>query len=168
MRHQMYEVTFAGEAGATMCAAFDDCEITAGSETTTVRAELPDQAGVMGLLWRITGLGLELIEMHRVATQGGARNEWPPPARRGLPARGRRLALESRSGAGNSPALSTPTRGARSAALPPPLNGTQSVVRQLDRKADLLQAVVQCLAITVRHCTTADMVGAVVLPFLQA
>jgi hypothetical protein len=29
----------------------------------------------MGLLWRITGLGLELIEMHRVATQAGARNE---------------------------------------------------------------------------------------------
>ena len=112
MRHQIYEVTFAGEAGATVCAAFDDCEITAGPETTTVRAELPDQAAVMGLLWRITGLGLELVEMHRVATQARARNEWPPPARRGLPARGRRLALESRSGAGGSPALSTPTRGA--------------------------------------------------------
>jgi hypothetical protein len=89
MRHQIYEVTFAGEAGATVCAAFDDCEITAGPEMTTVRAELPDQAAVMGLLRRITSLGLELIEMHRVATQAGARNEWPPPARRGLPARGR-------------------------------------------------------------------------------
>ena len=34
---------------------------------TTVRAELPDQAALMGLVQRITGLGLEVVDMHLVA-----------------------------------------------------------------------------------------------------
>lgn len=53
------------------------------------------------------------------------------------------------------------------AALPPLLHGTQSVVRQFVRNANLLEAVVQRLAITVRQVTPADMVGAVVLPLLS-
>jgi nucleoside phosphorylase len=53
------------------------------------------------------------------------------------------------------------------AALPPLLNGTQSIIRQFARNADLLEAVVQRLAITVRQVTPADMVGAIVLPLLS-
>ena len=68
---QMYEITFRGQAGTALHAEFDDCEVTIGPGTTTLRAELPDQAALSGLLQRITGLRLELIHMHLVA---------PPPA----------------------------------------------------------------------------------------
>jgi hypothetical protein len=37
-----------------------------GSGTTTLRAELPDQAALTGLVLRITGLGLDVVDMHRV------------------------------------------------------------------------------------------------------
>ena len=67
---QTYEIMFSGQAGPTLRAEFDDCEVTIGPGTTTLRAELPDQAALCGLLQRITGLRLELIHMHLVA---------PPP-----------------------------------------------------------------------------------------
>ena len=68
MRSQTtYEITFARQAGRTLRAEFDDCEVTAGPRTTTLRAELPDQAALCGLVVRIIGLGLELIDLHLVA-----------------------------------------------------------------------------------------------------
>jgi hypothetical protein len=66
-----YEITFVGQAGTVLCAEFDDCEVRMGPGTTTLRAELPDQGALHGLLQRIAGLRLELIDMHVVA---------PPPA----------------------------------------------------------------------------------------
>jgi hypothetical protein len=66
MRSQTYEITFRGQAGATLRAEFDDCEVTIGLGTTTLRTELPDQAALSGLVQRITGLRLELIQMHIV------------------------------------------------------------------------------------------------------
>ena len=63
----MYEVTFAGRAGSTLRAEFDDCEVIVNPSTTTLRAELPDQAALSGLVMRITGLGLEVIGIHLVA-----------------------------------------------------------------------------------------------------
>jgi len=47
-------------------AELEDCEITVRRTTTTVRAELPDQAALLGLVHRIAGLGLEVVDMHRV------------------------------------------------------------------------------------------------------
>ena len=38
-----------------------------GPGTTTLRAEVPDQGALSGLMDRITGLGLEVIDMHLVA-----------------------------------------------------------------------------------------------------
>jgi hypothetical protein len=35
----MYEITFAGRAGSTLQAEFDDCEVIVGAGTTTLRAE---------------------------------------------------------------------------------------------------------------------------------
>jgi hypothetical protein len=67
VRAQVYEITFAGQAGSTLRAEFDDCEVIMGPGTTTLRAELPDQAAVAGLVVRVTGLGLEVIDMHLVA-----------------------------------------------------------------------------------------------------
>ena len=66
-----YEITFAGQAGPVVRAEFDDCEVNVGPDTTTLRAGLLDQGALQGLMQRITGLGLELIEV-RVAE--------PPPA----------------------------------------------------------------------------------------
>jgi hypothetical protein len=67
MRPQTYEITFAGQAGSTLRAEFDDCQVTVGRGTTTLRAALPDQAALSGLILRITSLGLEVIDMHLVA-----------------------------------------------------------------------------------------------------
>ena len=49
-----------------MHAEFDDCEVRVGPDTTILRAELPDQAALAGLVLRITGLGLEVIDVHRL------------------------------------------------------------------------------------------------------
>ena len=62
-----YEITFVGQAGRVLRAEFDDCEVRVGPGTTTLRAELPDQGALQGLLQRIAGLGLELVDMHVVA-----------------------------------------------------------------------------------------------------
>jgi len=61
VRPQTYEITFAGEAGTTLRSEFDDCEVSVGPGTTTLRAELPDQAALGGLVQRIIGLRLELV-----------------------------------------------------------------------------------------------------------
>jgi hypothetical protein len=71
VRSQTYEITFTGEAGSALRAEFDDCEVTVGPGTTTLRAELPDQAALSGLVLRITGLGLELLHMQRVSPSPG-------------------------------------------------------------------------------------------------
>jgi len=68
---QTYEITFTGQAGSTLREEFDDGEVTIGRGITTLRAKLPDQEALAGLLQRITGLGLEVIDMHISA---------PPPA----------------------------------------------------------------------------------------
>jgi len=70
VQSRMYEITFAGQAGAVLRAEFDDCEISVGPGTTTLRAGLPDQGALQGLLQRIASLRLELIDLHMVA---------PPP-----------------------------------------------------------------------------------------
>ena len=64
MRSENYEITFTGQAGSTLRDEFDDCEVTTSRGITTLRAELPDQGALTGLLQRITGLGLEVIGMH--------------------------------------------------------------------------------------------------------
>ena len=71
MPSQTYEITFRGQAGSTTRAAFDDCQVSMGPGTTTLRAELPDQAALAGLVQRVTDLRLELILVQLVA---------PPPA----------------------------------------------------------------------------------------
>lgn len=68
MESQTYEITFAGQAGAVLRAEFDDCEITIGPGTTTLRAELPDPAALAGLMQRIASLRLEVAHVHLVAS----------------------------------------------------------------------------------------------------
>ena len=67
MRARTYEITFVGQAGTVVRAEFDDCEVTVGPDTTTLRAELADQAALYGLMQRIAGLALELVDVRVVA-----------------------------------------------------------------------------------------------------
>jgi len=54
-----------------MRAEFDDCEVSVGADTTTLRAELPDQGALHGLMQRIASLGLELVSVNMVASRPG-------------------------------------------------------------------------------------------------
>jgi hypothetical protein len=71
VRSQTYEITFLGQAGSTLSAAFDDCEVTVGPGTTTLRANLPDQGALHGLMERISDLGLKVIDVSLVAQPPG-------------------------------------------------------------------------------------------------
>jgi hypothetical protein len=64
VRSHTYEITFSGQAGRTLRAQFDDCKVITGPDTTTIRAELPDQAALSGLVERIVGLGLVVLDVH--------------------------------------------------------------------------------------------------------
>ena len=70
MQSRTFEITFVGQAGRVVRAEFDDCEISVGPDTTTLRAEQLDQGALQELVQRVTGLGLELIEVRAV----------PPPS----------------------------------------------------------------------------------------
>jgi hypothetical protein len=70
MRSQTHEITFVGQVGVTLRAEFDDCAITTGPDTTILRAQVPDQGALMGLVQRINGLGLEVVDLDLVT---------PPP-----------------------------------------------------------------------------------------
>ena len=56
MRPQTDEIPFTGHAGATIRTEFDDGQVAINPDTTTLRAERPDQAALSGLVQRITGL----------------------------------------------------------------------------------------------------------------
>lgn len=64
-----YEITFTGRAGDVLRAAFDDCTVTVGPGMTTLRAQLPDQAALWGLVQRIIGFRLEVVDLHLVAPE---------------------------------------------------------------------------------------------------
>lgn len=70
MQAQTFEITFLGRAGTTLRAEFDDCEVTIGPGTTTLRAELPDRGALSGLMERINSLGLDVIDVSLVAQRG--------------------------------------------------------------------------------------------------
>lgn len=71
VRTHPYEITFVGQAGPAVRAEFDDCEVSVGPDTTTLRAEVADQAALWGIVQRIIGLGLQVIELHLVAMPSG-------------------------------------------------------------------------------------------------
>ena len=67
VQSQTFEITFLGQAGTTLRAEFDDCEVTVGPGITTLRAELPDRGALSGLMERINSLGLDVIDVSLVA-----------------------------------------------------------------------------------------------------
>ena len=71
MRPCTYEIVFVGQADRTLRAQFDECTVSTGPDTTILRAELPDQAALCGLVERIVGLGLEIIRIQLVTPSRG-------------------------------------------------------------------------------------------------
>ena len=67
LRSQVYEITFEGRAGHLLRAEFDDCEVSLGQDTTTLRVELPGQPALWGIIERMMEFGLRLIAL-RVLT----------------------------------------------------------------------------------------------------
>lgn len=64
-----YEITFTGRPRDVLCTAFDDCTVTLGPSTRTLRAQLPDQAALWGLVQRVIGLRLEVVDLDLVAPE---------------------------------------------------------------------------------------------------
>jgi hypothetical protein len=71
VRAQTYDITFLGQANSALRAEFEDCEVTVSHGTTTLRADLPDQGALTGLMDRISGLGLDVIDVSLVAPPPG-------------------------------------------------------------------------------------------------
>jgi hypothetical protein len=78
----VYEITFEGRAGTVLRAEFDDCEVSVGQDTTTLRVELLDQPALWGLLERMMEFGLKLIELRllTVPSSDGSVGQGSPAA----------------------------------------------------------------------------------------
>ena len=72
LRSHVYEITFEGRAGSVVSTEFDDCEVSGGQDTTTLRVRLPDPAALWGVLERMMELGLKLIGLRLVAVPSAA------------------------------------------------------------------------------------------------
>ena len=83
MGPRTYEITIARQRVGS-CAEFDDCPIFVDAGSTTLRAEVPDQCAMAGLVQRMTGLRLEI-----------ARPDLPLPARQADRMRRRKRAWHS-------------------------------------------------------------------------
>lgn len=69
MNPRTYEITFAGQAGPVLTAAFDDCQVTTTPDATTLHAQLASAEALKPLMERITGLGLQLLRLRLLAPQ---------------------------------------------------------------------------------------------------
>ena len=89
LRSLVYEITLAGRVGAVTRAEFDDCEVSIGQDTTTLRVELPDQGALWGIILRIMGFGLKLVELRLLAVPPATvppATSWDGSAGQGSPA----------------------------------------------------------------------------------
>ena len=66
MRTHRYKITISGGLGETGREAFRDFQIERNGTNTMLTGEL-DQAGLYGALNRVQALGLELVELSRLA-----------------------------------------------------------------------------------------------------
>jgi hypothetical protein len=62
-----YEIRVKGRLSEAMQAAFEEFEITTEPVETVLHGQVLDQAALHGLLDRIQALGLELVEVRRLA-----------------------------------------------------------------------------------------------------
>jgi len=66
MTELVYQVSFTGAASNALLAAFDDCLLTLGAGTTTLRCHHDALQDVLG---RLESFGLELLDIRLVAAE---------------------------------------------------------------------------------------------------
>ncbi len=66
-RANQYEIRVRGHLGETMRAAFPELRASLDGADTVLTGLLSDQAAVFGVLAAIESLGLELLEVRRIA-----------------------------------------------------------------------------------------------------
>jgi hypothetical protein len=64
-----YEIRIRGRLSEAMQTAFEEFEVSTEPVETVLHGQVLDQAALLGLLDRIAALGLELVEVRRVAGQ---------------------------------------------------------------------------------------------------
>jgi hypothetical protein len=67
MAPRTYEVRFKGAASATLAAGFEGCDVETEGDETIVRALVPDQAALQGMLSQVQAFGLDLLEVRIVS-----------------------------------------------------------------------------------------------------
>jgi hypothetical protein len=73
MSNGTYEVRVAGALPAELLAEVGDLTVTVEPPETVLHGSLPDQSALFGLLSRIHGLGLRLIEVRRLSGGPGGK-----------------------------------------------------------------------------------------------
>jgi hypothetical protein len=71
-----YQIIGEGESTGAVVSAFEEFELHPGQGVTTLVADLPNQAAVHGLINRVGGLGLGLIDFHRVDVAVDESGDW--------------------------------------------------------------------------------------------
>jgi hypothetical protein len=69
MATSTYEITFKGEAGQRLRAAFEGLDISATHGVTVLKGEVLDQAALLGIINRVQALGLELVDVRIVVDE---------------------------------------------------------------------------------------------------
>jgi hypothetical protein len=69
MPNATYQVTVSGAIPAELLAELHNLTVSVEPPETVLHGSLPDQSAVVGLISRIHGLGLRLIEVRRLAPE---------------------------------------------------------------------------------------------------
>ena len=69
MAPQVYELRFKGAASDTLAAGFEGCDLIREGDVTTVRALVPDQAALQGMISQVHAFGLDLLEVRIVSAR---------------------------------------------------------------------------------------------------
>jgi hypothetical protein len=72
-----YEIRIRGRLSESMRTAFEEFEVSTAPVETVLHGRVLDQAALHGLLDRIAALGLELVEVRRLADQSPALSRSP-------------------------------------------------------------------------------------------
>ena len=63
-----YEIRVRGPIGPTMMQAFPTLALSRSGQDTLLTGSLPDQSALYGVIHQLEALGLELLEIRRLAT----------------------------------------------------------------------------------------------------
>lgn len=65
-----YAIRIRGHLGPSMLSAFPDLRSHVDGQDTVLSGVVPDQAALHGILSKIEAMGLELVELRRIPTEG--------------------------------------------------------------------------------------------------